>query len=108
MRLAYLKEAGVDLITIGQYLAPSKNHLAVDRFPEPERYDEWAETAMQLGFLAWPADRLFARHTKPDSWFARRRTRTTTKRCSEPMFGLHHPIHPNRHHLRRTSPEVNQ
>ena len=45
-----LREAGVDLVTIGQYLAPSKNHLAVDRFPEPERYDEWAQTAMDLGF----------------------------------------------------------
>ena len=48
--LGILREAGVDLVTIGQYLAPSKNHLAVDRFPEPERYDEWAEKAMQLGF----------------------------------------------------------
>ena len=48
--LALLREAGVDLITIGQYLAPSKNHLAVDRFPEPERYDEWATLAINLGF----------------------------------------------------------
>ena len=48
--LGLLRNAGVDLVTIGQYLAPSKNHLAVDRFPEPERYDEWAQTAMNLGF----------------------------------------------------------
>ena len=48
--LGLLREAGVDLVTIGQYLAPSKKHLAVDRFPEPERYDEWAQTAMDLGF----------------------------------------------------------
>ena len=48
--LGLLREAGVDLVTIGQYLAPSKKHLAVDRFPEPERYDEWAQTAMELGF----------------------------------------------------------
>ena len=48
--LGLLREAGVDLITIGQYLAPSKNHLAVDRFPEPERYDEWATLAINLGF----------------------------------------------------------
>jgi lipoic acid synthetase len=48
--LLLLRQAGVDFITIGQYLAPSKNHLAVDRFPEPERYDEWAELAINLGF----------------------------------------------------------
>ena len=48
--LGFLREAGVDLVTIGQYLAPSKKHLAVDRFPEPQRYDDWAEKAMELGF----------------------------------------------------------
>lgn len=48
--LVLLRDAGVDLVTIGQYLAPSKKHLAVDRFPEPERYDEWAEMAIELGF----------------------------------------------------------
>ena len=35
--LQLLKDAGVDLVTIGQYLAPSPKHLAVDRFPEPSR-----------------------------------------------------------------------
>ena len=40
--LRLLKDAGVDLVTIGQYLAPSPKHLAVDRFPEPERYEEWS------------------------------------------------------------------
>ena len=45
-----LRDAGVDLITIGQYLAPSKNHLAVDRFPEPELYDVWAKKAIEMGF----------------------------------------------------------
>jgi lipoic acid synthetase len=48
--LVLLREAGVDLVTIGQYLAPSAQHLAVDRFPEPERYDAWADLAIELGF----------------------------------------------------------
>ena len=46
-----VRDAGVDLLTIGQYLAPSSRHLAVDRFPEPELYDFWAEKAIELGFL---------------------------------------------------------
>lgn len=45
-----LRGVGVDLLTIGQYLAPSKNHLAVDRFPEPELYDIWAQKAIEMGF----------------------------------------------------------
>ena len=46
-----VRDAGVDLLTIGQDLAPSSRHLAVDRFPEPELYDFWAEKAIELGFL---------------------------------------------------------
>lgn len=48
--LELLREAGVDLVTIGQYLAPTANHLAVDRFPEPEMYDLWAIHAIDIGF----------------------------------------------------------
>ena len=45
-----LRDAGVDLLTIGQYLAPSKKHLAIDRFPDPELYDIWARKAIEMGF----------------------------------------------------------
>ncbi len=45
-----LRGAGVDLITIGQYLAPSKNHYPVARYPEPEEYKAWEEYALSLGF----------------------------------------------------------
>lgn len=51
--LQHLKDAGVDLVTIGQYLAPSPKHLAVDRFPEPEKYDEWSKQIEEMGFLGW-------------------------------------------------------
>ena len=48
--LKLIKEANVDLVTIGQYLAPSEKHLKIDRFPEPEMYDVWAQEAIALGF----------------------------------------------------------
>ena len=51
--LQMLKEAQVDLVTIGQYLAPSPKHLPVDRFPEPSRYDEWSAQIEEMGFLGW-------------------------------------------------------
>jgi lipoic acid synthetase len=41
----------VDLVTIGQYLAPSEKHLSIDRFPEPAIFDEWAAQAEEMGFL---------------------------------------------------------
>jgi lipoic acid synthetase len=40
----------VDILTIGQYLQPSKNHLPVARFYPPEEFAELKEFGIQLGF----------------------------------------------------------
>ncbi len=45
-----LKYAGCALLTLGQYLAPSKDHLPVVRYVPPEEFDKWAETARAMGF----------------------------------------------------------
>ncbi|WP_341217711.1 lipoyl synthase [Neptunomonas phycophila] len=45
-----LREHQVDMITIGQYLQPSRNHLPVDRFVTPAEFDEFARIAKELGF----------------------------------------------------------
>lgn len=47
-----LRSAGVDLLTIGQYLAPSKAHYPVQRYPEPAEYRAWEQEALSLGFTA--------------------------------------------------------
>ena len=45
-----LKDAGVDIVTIGQYLQPSKKHLQVQRFVTPDEFNEYKEIGNQLGF----------------------------------------------------------
>ena len=45
-----LREAAVDLLTIGQYLRPSKQHLAVVEYVEPARFAHYARGARALGF----------------------------------------------------------
>ncbi len=45
-----LKEHGCDMITLGQYLQPSRYHLPVDRFVTPEEFDQLADFGKQLGF----------------------------------------------------------
>jgi len=45
-----LKAVDVDLITLGQYLAPSRAHPAVDRYVTPEEFDDLAAYARSLGF----------------------------------------------------------
>ena len=50
--MAMVREAGVDMITLGQYLQPSIRHLPIDRFPEPKIFADWDGTARELGFRA--------------------------------------------------------
>jgi lipoic acid synthetase len=45
-----LREAGVELMTISQYLQPTPRHLPVDRFVTPEEFAEYSDAAEALGF----------------------------------------------------------
>jgi lipoic acid synthetase len=45
-----LREHDVDMVTMGQYLQPSRDHLPVDRFVTPEEFTELGEYAESLGF----------------------------------------------------------
>lgn len=45
-----LRAHEVDLITIGQYLQPSRNHLPVSRFVTPEEFKEYETIGYELGF----------------------------------------------------------
>ena len=76
--LKLLREADVDLVTIGQYLAPSPNHLAVDRFPEPTQYDEWSKEIEDLGFLGWACGPLVRSSYKAGELLAKASARLRT------------------------------
>ncbi len=45
-----LRANDVDMLTIGQYLQPSKFHLAVERYVTPEEFKEYEEIGYELGF----------------------------------------------------------
>jgi lipoic acid synthetase len=45
-----LRAAGVALLTLGQYLRPSPDHLPVARWVTPAEFEAWAEEARALGF----------------------------------------------------------
>ena len=47
-----LRNANVDLLTLGQYLAPGPGYLPVVSFPKPERFDKLANIAKEMGFRA--------------------------------------------------------
>ncbi|MFH1991967.1 MAG: lipoyl synthase [Pseudomonadota bacterium] len=45
-----LLEAGCSILTLGQYLQPTKEHLNVERFIPPAEFDEWKKIALAMGF----------------------------------------------------------
>ncbi len=45
-----LRAHDVDMLTVGQYLQPSRNHLPVDRFVHPDEFAEYAEYGRSIGF----------------------------------------------------------
>ena len=47
-----LRAAGVALLTLGQYLAPSPAHHPVARFASPAEFDRWRDEALALGFAS--------------------------------------------------------
>ena len=49
--LSDLRAVGVDIVTLGQYLRPSAKHLAVDRYVEPAKFEEYRAEANRLGFV---------------------------------------------------------
>jgi lipoic acid synthetase len=47
-----LRDSGCDIMTIGQYLQPTKDHLPVDRFVTPDEFAYYKEVGLKMGFLA--------------------------------------------------------
>ncbi|MCE7933864.1 MAG: lipoyl synthase [Chlorobi bacterium CHB2] len=45
-----LAERNVDILTLGQYLQPTKKHLPVERFVTPEEFDEFRIMGLNMGF----------------------------------------------------------
>jgi len=46
-----LRDAGVDILTLGQYLRPTANHLPVERYVTPEEFDAYRSEGLEKGFV---------------------------------------------------------
>ncbi len=68
-----MRSAGVDFLTIGQYLQPTRRHVAVDRFVAPEEFEGYATIARSKGFLMVAASPLTRSSYHADEDFARMR-----------------------------------
>jgi len=83
-----LRGAGVDILTLGQYLRPTLNHLPVEEYVHPDRFAAYRERGLELGFIevasgplvrsSYRADRILQRNNlglPPDGMAAGHRIR---------------------------------
>ncbi|WP_116964455.1 lipoyl synthase [Fastidiosibacter lacustris] len=67
-----LRLARVDILTLGQYMQPTKHHLVIERFVTPKEFEEYRQIGLEKGFLevasgpmvrsSYRADRVFKRN----------------------------------------------
>lgn len=46
-----LRTAGVDIVTLGQYMRPTKRHMKVHEYVTPDKFKQWETKGNELGFL---------------------------------------------------------
>ncbi len=49
--MADLRDAGVECLTLGQYMQPTKRHLKVQEYVTPDKFAHWEEVGKRMGFL---------------------------------------------------------
>jgi lipoic acid synthetase len=82
-----LRAAAIDILTLGQYLRPTPNHLDVERFVTPGEFDQYRGRALELGFLECVSGPLVRSSYRAEQALARNNaglTNTTTTTAAPP------------------------
>ena len=74
-----MRSAGIDFLTIGQYLQPTRKHAAIDRFVTPEEFKTYETIAKAKGFLLTSATPLTRSSYHADSDFAKLKAARQTR-----------------------------
>ncbi|MDI5934112.1 lipoyl synthase [Halomonas kalidii] len=64
-----LRAIGVDIVTLGQYLRPTRNHLPVERWVTPAEFDRYRTLGLEKGFMEVPSGPLVRSSYRADRVF---------------------------------------
>ena len=84
--MADLRAAAVDILTLGQYLRPTPNHLSVERFVTPAEFDRYREQALALGFLECVSGPLVRSSYRAEQALARNNAGLDNSALRAPVF----------------------
>eukprot|EP00037_Helgoeca_nana_P014932 m.140178 g.140178 ORF g.140178 m.140178 type:complete len:391 (-) comp22783_c0_seq2:3193-4365(-) len=85
--LKTLRRRGVDVVTFGQYIQPTKKHKKVAEYVHPDKFEQWKKAADELGFLYCAAGPLVRSSYKAGEYFLkgviekRRRAAVAASEC---------------------------
>merc|ERR1712179_418071 len=83
-----LRAVGVDCLTLGQYMQPTKRHLKVKEYVTPAKFAMWEEVGREMGFLYTASGPLVRSSYKAGEFFIKnivkaRRENTSSTKISE-------------------------
>ena len=79
-----LRAASVDILTLGQYLRPTPNHLNIERFVTPDEFDQYREWALSSGFLECVSGPLVRSSYRAEQALARNNAGLDNRRLAAP------------------------
>ena len=85
--MADLRSVGCDFLTIGQYLQPTKKHLAVSEFVPPEQFQRYEELGLDMGFRYVASGPLVRSSYKAGEFFIRNFLQTQREKNVESQPG---------------------
>ena len=78
-----MRAAGVDVITFGQYLRPSKRHMPVERYVPPAEFEDWKKEGEAMGFVYVASGPLVRSSYKAGEYFLEKYLDKLLKRARE-------------------------
>jgi lipoic acid synthetase len=83
-----LRAAAVDILTLGQYLRPTPNHLDIERFVTPDEFDQYRDWALSLGFLECVSGPLVRSSYRAEQALARNNAGLDNSKLAAPSAGM--------------------
>ena len=87
-----LRAIGVDILTLGQYLRPTPNHLPVERYVAPEEFNRFRDIGLEKGFMEVPSGPMVRSSYRADRVFDKNNLGLTVPEVPEPSQAMQIPV----------------
>ena len=87
-----LRAIGVDILTLGQYLRPTPNHLPVERYVTPEEFNRFRDIGLEKGFMEVPSGPMVRSSYRADKVFDKNNLGLAVPKVPEPSSAMQIPV----------------